>query len=116
VQVYIFFSPIIISGVAMFLSDKIGKPYFYKGVNKVKVVTESEGYWIIEALEDFVDYVDGERVAINMGERRLVPPDALSSEMVLLPPIQEHVYERQMEKKVQRLVAAEEAKEKAAKK
>ena len=30
-----------------------GKVYFYKGVNKVKVVTESEGYWIVEALRGF---------------------------------------------------------------
>ena len=27
--------------------------YLYKGLFKVKVVTESEGYWIVEALEDF---------------------------------------------------------------
>jgi hypothetical protein len=99
----------------LFLTDQIGKTYFYKGVNKVKVVTQSEGYWMVEALEDFVDYVDGERVAINRGERRLVPPDALNSEMVLPPPVPEHVYERRMEKRVQRLVADDEAKEKAAK-
>ena len=95
------------------MSDKLGNTVFYKGVNKVKVVTQSEGYWIIEALEDFVDYVDGERVAINFGERRMVPPDMLSDEMVLPPPVPEHVYERRMEKKVQRLVAEEETKEKA---
>jgi hypothetical protein len=93
-----------------------GKVYFYKGVNKVKVVTESEGYWIVEALEDFVDFVDGERISINVGERRLVPPESLSAEMVLLPPIKEHVYERKMEKQLQRMVAEEEAKEQAAKK
>ena len=98
------------------MSDKLGKAVFYKGVNKVKVVTQSEGYWIIEALENFVDYVDGERVAINFGERRMVPPDMLSDEMVLPPPVQEHVYERRMEKKVQRMVEQEEAKEQAAKK
>lgn len=63
----------------MFLS---GKTYFYKGVSKVKVVTESEGYWLVEALEDFVDCVDGERVSINAGERRLVSPDVLSSVFV----------------------------------
>ena len=89
---------------------------YYKGVHKVKVVNESIGYWTIEALEDFVDYVDGERVAINSGERRMVPPDMLSDEMVLPPPVPEHVYERRMEKKVQRLVAEEETKESAAKK
>ncbi len=63
----------------MFLSDKI---YFYKGVSKVKVVTESEGYWLVEALEDFVDCVDGERVLIKVGERRLVPPDVLDSRVI----------------------------------
>jgi hypothetical protein len=94
------------------LSSKV---YFYKGVNKVKVVTESEGYWIVEALEDFVDFVDGERISINVGERRLVPPESLSDEMVLLPPIKEHVYERKMEKKLQQMVAEEETKEQAAK-
>lgn len=88
------------------------KIYFYKGVNKVKVVTESEGYWIVEAVEDFVDFVDGERVSIKVGERRIVPPDSLSAEMVLLPPIREHVYERKMEKKLQRIVAEEEEKNK----
>jgi hypothetical protein len=96
------------------LTDPIGKTYFYKGVNKVKVVTQSEGYWIVEAQEDFVDFVDGERVAINRGERRLVPPDMLNSEMCLPPMVPEHVYERRMEKQVQRMVADEEAKEKAA--
>jgi hypothetical protein len=98
------------------LTDNVGKTYFYKGVNKVKVVTQSEGYWIVEAQENFVDYVDGERITINSGERRLVPPDMLSSEMVLLPPVQEHMYERRMEKQVQKMVADEEAKEKASKK
>lgn len=58
-----------------------GKVYFYKGTHKVKVVTKSEGYWIIEALEDFVDCVDGERIIINAGERRIVPPDFLDSTM-----------------------------------
>lgn len=97
------------------MSDNVGKLYFYKGVNKVKVVTQSEGLWMVEAQEDFVDYIDGERVSISSGERRLVPPDLLSSEMVLLPPVQEHMYERRMEKQVQKMVADEEEKEKASK-
>jgi hypothetical protein len=72
-----------------------GKIYFYKGAYKVKVVTESEGYWIVEALEDFVDYVDGERVSINVGERRLVPPDILNSEMASVKtPVFEHKEEK----------------------
>lgn len=89
-----------------------GKAYFYKGVNKVKVVTESEGYWIVEALEDFVDYVDDQQTTVKVGERRMVPPESLTTEMVLLPPIKEHLYERKMEKKLQEIVAKEEEKEK----
>ncbi len=79
----------------MFLSGKI---FFYKGASKVKVITESEGYWLVEALEDFVDYVDGERVSINAGERRLVPPDVLSNESVS-PKVKRPDYERQSERK-----------------
>ena len=94
------------------MSEKV---YFYKGVNKVKVVTESEGYWIVEALEDFDDLVDGEKVTVKAGERRMVPPNALNKEMSLLPPIKEHVYERKMEKKLQQLVAEEEAKKESGK-
>jgi hypothetical protein len=87
-----------------------GKIFFYKGVNKVKVVTESEGYWIVEAMEDFLDFVDGERVSIKVGERRIVTPESLTAEMVLSPPVKEHVYERKMEKKLQRMITEEEAK------
>lgn len=46
--------------------------YYYKGLHKVKVVTESEGYWIVEALEDFEDFADGERTTVKAGERRIV--------------------------------------------
>ncbi|MGD6935107.1 MAG: hypothetical protein ACQCN5_12965 [Candidatus Bathyarchaeia archaeon] len=91
-----------------------GKIYFYKGASRVKVVTESEGYWLIEALEDFVDYVDGERVSINVGERRLVPPDALNSEMVSSK-VKTPVFEQQMEKKtIQRMVEESRDKKQAA--
>ena len=86
----------------------IGEIYYYKGVNRVKVVTESEGYWIVEALEDFDDFVDDDRVPVKVGERRMVPPKLLNKEMVLMPPMQEHVYERKMEKKLQHMVAEEE--------
>ncbi len=88
-----------------------GKTYFYKGVNKVKVVTESEGYWIVEALEDFADYVDDQTITVKVGERRMVPSDTLTTEMVLLPPVKEHVYERKMEKKLQKMVEEEENEE-----
>jgi hypothetical protein len=73
-----------------------GKIYFYKGTYKVKVVTESEGYWIVEALEDFVDCVDGERISINAGERRLVPPDILNSEVAQ---VKAQGFERKEERK-----------------
>jgi hypothetical protein len=78
--------------------------YYYKGLYKVKVVTESEGYWIVEALEDFDDSVDGERASVKSGERRIVVPTELRREKTLPPPIPEHVYERQLEKKVKRMV------------
>jgi hypothetical protein len=89
-----------------------GKDFFYKGVNKVKVVTESEGYWIVEALEDFVDYLDGQRVTVKVGERRMVPPETLTNEMVLLPPVKEHVYERKMERKLMQIVEDAEERQK----
>ncbi len=78
--------------------------YYYKGLYKVKVMTESEGYWIVEALEDFDDTVDGAKTTVKTGERRIVQPDELHKKKVLAPPIPEHVYERQLEKKVKRMV------------
>ena len=77
---------------------------YYKGLYKVKVVTESEGYWIVEAQEDFDDSVDGEKVTVKVGERRIVQPSELHRKKILPPPIPEHVYERQLEKKVRRMV------------
>ncbi len=82
--------------------------FFYKGLHKVKVVTESEGYWIVEAQEDFEDYADGERVNVKAGERRIVPLHTLYQEKTLSSPIPEHVYELQLEKKVQKMVAEHE--------
>lgn len=54
--------------------------YYYKGLHKVKVVTESEGYWIVEALEDFKDCLEGEKVPVKAGERRIVPPEDLKKD------------------------------------
>jgi len=51
--------------------------WYYKGVHKVKVVTESEGYWIVEALEEFEEDVDGEKVKVKVGEQRIVPSDTV---------------------------------------
>ncbi len=82
--------------------------FFYKGLHKVKVMTKSEGYWIVEALEDFEDYQDNSRVAVKVGERRIVQPGELHRKKVLSPPIPEHVYERQLERKVKRMVEHQE--------
>jgi hypothetical protein len=83
---------------------------FYKGLHKVKVVTESEGYWIVEALEGFEDFLDGKKVTVAVGERRIVQPSELHKRKVLSPPIPEHVYERNLEKKVKRMIEASEEK------
>ena len=81
---------------------------YYKGVHKVKVVTESEGYFIVEALEAFEDSVDGEKVTVKVGERRIVPSETVHKHKFLAPPVKEHVYELKMEKKLKKLVAKEE--------
>jgi len=83
---------------------------YYKGKHKVKVVTESAGYWMVEALEEFEDVVDGEKVVVKVGERRIVPFNTLHKHEDLPPPVKEHVYELKMEKKLKRLVAEEEKK------
>jgi len=46
--------------------------YYYKGLHRVKVLTKTEGYWIVEALEDFEDFVDGEKATVKTGEQRIV--------------------------------------------
>ena len=79
--------------------------YYYKGLNKVKVVTESEGYWIVEALEDFEDCSQGEAIRVKKGERRIVPPDTLFKQKGMMPMVKEHEYELKMEKKLKRIVA-----------
>jgi len=84
--------------------------WFYKGGHKVKVVTESEGYWIIEALEEFEDEVNGEKVTVRVGEQRIVPSDNLHKQKYFAPPIKEHAYELKMEKKLKLLIAEEEKK------
>ena len=77
---------------------------YYKGLYRVKAVTQSEGYWIVEALEDFDDFSDGARVPVKVGERRIVMATELHDKKTLPPPIPEHVYERRLEKKVKRMV------------
>jgi hypothetical protein len=88
-----------------------GEIRYYKGLHRVKVVTESEGYWIVEALEEFEDTRDGEKVTVKVGEQRIVPPRAAHKHKDLPPPIKEHAYELKMETKVKRMVAKEEKKQ-----
>jgi hypothetical protein len=79
--------------------------FYYKGLYKVKVVTESEGYWIVEAQEDFKDCIEGEKVPVKAGERRIVQPVDIIKKDTLPPMVAEHAYELQLEKKVKRMVA-----------
>ncbi len=81
---------------------------YYKGLYRVKVVTESVGYYIIEAQEIFEDIVNGKKIKVMKGEQRIVTPDTLYKEMTFLPPIQEHAYELKMEKKLKQLIRDQE--------
>ena len=64
----------------------------------------------MEALEEFEDTLDGENVTVKVGEKRIVPPRTVHKHKNLPPPIKEHAYELQMEKKVEHLVAKEKKK------
>ena len=81
---------------------------YYKGLYRVKIVTESIGYYTIEAQEVFEDIFDGKKFKVIKGDQRIVTPDTLYKEMTFLPPIQEHAYELKMEKKVKQLLANQE--------
>jgi hypothetical protein len=85
---------------------------FYRGKFRVKVLTKSSGYWIVEALEPFEDIVSGEKVYVKVAERRIVVPSLLFKRKGLPPPVKEHVYELKMEKKLKRLITEEEEKKK----
>ncbi len=88
----------------------MSETYFYRGLVEVKVLTKSEGYWIVEAQEDFEDTLEGQKVTVKAGERRIVQPSLLYKRKTLPPPIPEHTYERQLEKKVKRMVEESEKK------
>ena len=77
---------------------------FYKGKHMVKVLSESRGSWVVEALEAFEDLVDGEKIRVQVGEKRIVPPNLLYEREGLSPPVKEHVYELKMEKKLKKIV------------
>ena len=81
-----------------------GKITLYKALYKVRVVTEAEGYWIVEALEDFEDCVDNENIVVKKGERRIVSPSILVEQKDLVPTVQEHAYELKMEKKLKKML------------
>jgi len=87
-----------------------GEVRFYRGKFTVKVLTRSRGYWIAEALEPFEDVVSGEKVKVEVGERRIVAPNLLFKRRGLSPPVKEHVYELKMEKRLKRLIEEEEKK------
>ena len=89
------------------MSDEVR---FYKGKFRIKVLTRSRGYWIVEALEPFEDVVSGEKVHIEVGERCIVAPNLLFKRRGLSPPLKEHVYELKMEKRLKRLIEEEEEK------
>lgn len=84
---------------------------YYKGKFKVKVLSESRGNWIVEALEPFEDMLQSEKVTVKVGERRIVAPNLLFIREGLPPPVKEHTYELKMEKKLKRIVAEEEKKQ-----
>ena len=81
---------------------------FYKGKYMVKILAESRGNWVVEALEPFEDIVNGEKIRVKVGERRIVAPNLLFKMKGLSPPIKEHTYELKMEKKLKRLVEEKE--------
>lgn len=81
---------------------------YYKGKHKVKVLTESKGSWIVEALESFEDDIQGTKTEVKAGERRIVAPNLLFKKEGLPPPIKEHVYELKMEKKLKHLIEEKE--------
>ncbi len=89
----------------------MSKYQYYKGKYKIKVVTESVGYVTVEALEDFEDIVDGEKVIVRKGETRVVPNVEVCRQKGLAPMVTEHAYELRMEKKLKKIVSEEEKKE-----
>lgn len=76
---------------------------YYKGKHKVRILSESLGNWIVEALDPFEDIVDGEKVKVKTGEQRIVAPNLLFKMKGLPPMVKEHTYELKMEKKLKRL-------------
>jgi hypothetical protein len=78
--------------------------YFYKGLYKVKVVTQSQDYWVVEAQEDFQDTVNCQKVTVKTGQTRIVEPKELHKRKPCLRQFQNTLYERKLEKKVKKMV------------
>lgn len=83
---------------------------YYKGKFKVAVLAESEGNYVVEALEGFEDEVYGKVERVKVGERRIVAPNLLFKRKGYVPMVKEHEYELKMERKLKRLVTEEEEK------
>ena len=77
---------------------------YYKGKYKVKVMTKSRGNWIVEALEEFEDVLEGETVKVTLGTTRIVAPNLLLKRKSLPPAPKEHTYELKMEKKLKHFI------------
>jgi hypothetical protein len=84
---------------------------YYKGKFKVAILSESEGNYVVEALEGFEDETYGKVEKVKAGERRIVAPNLLFKRRGLPPIVKEHTYELKMEKKLMKLVEEEEKKE-----
>jgi len=93
------------------MSDEIR---YYKGKHKVKILSKTRGSWVVEALEPFEDTVYGEKIQVKTGERRMIAPNLLFEKEGLPPPVKEHTYELNMEKKLKRLIAEEDSKDETA--
>lgn len=85
---------------------------FYKGKHKVKVLTQSKGNWIVEALEPFKDTVKDENVNVSIGQQRIVAPNLLLKKKSLAPLVREHTYELKMEKKLKHIIEEQQKKTK----
>ncbi len=83
---------------------------YYKGKFRVAVLAESEGNYVVEALEGFEDEVYGKVERVRVGERRIVAPNLLFRRKGYVPMVKEHEYELKMERKLKRLVSEEEEK------
>ncbi|NLE05037.1 MAG: hypothetical protein GX638_09590 [Crenarchaeota archaeon] len=50
--------------------------YYYKNKHKVKILTKTNGYLIVEALEKFEDTLNSKKIIMQIGEKRIIPTSA----------------------------------------